>query len=74
MSSQVRRTPMPMRTQQPAPTSPLPWILVAVLIFGAGVLASAALAGSLTLLVVGAALVLAALAGTVALTRPRTPR
>lgn len=72
MSSQVRRTPMPMRA--PAPTSPLPWILVAVLIFGAGVLGSAALAGSFTLLVVGAVLVLAALAGTAALRRPRSPR
>lgn len=57
------------------PSSPtVPLALVAVLIFGAGVLGSAALAGSVTLLVIGVVLIAAALAGTVALRRPRANR
>jgi hypothetical protein len=48
--------------------------LVATLIFGAGVLGSAALAGSITLTVIGVVLVLAAAAGSAAMTRPSAKR
>lgn len=57
------------RHNPPIPAPPEPWILVSVLIFGTGVLGSALLAGSFTLLVIGVVLMLPALAYTVALTR-----
>lgn len=64
MSSQVRSTL--------SPTVPLG--LVAVLIFGVGVLGSAALAGSITLSVIGVVLVLASVAGSAAIMRPGAKR
>jgi len=54
---------------RPISTPAVPWTVVAVLIFGTGVLGSAALAGSFTLLIIGVVLVVAGLVGTVALTR-----
>lgn len=59
-------------SQRPGPrTAPgparLPWILVAALVFGAGVLCSAVLAWSFTLLVIGVVLTAGALLGTVML-------
>lgn len=71
MSSQVRPTPTPRPIPgqpMPAPPSaPLPWMLVAVLIFGAGALCSAVLAWSFTLLVIGTVLTAAALVSTMVL-------
>ena len=54
---------------RPMSTPAVPWTVAAVLIFGTGVLGSAALAGSFTLLIIGAVLVVSALVYTVALAR-----
>ena len=54
---------------RPIPSPTAPWAPVAVLIFAAGVLGSAALAWSFTLFVIGVVLILAALAGTAVLTK-----
>jgi hypothetical protein len=63
VSSQVRPRPIP-RPMPAPPSAPLPWMLVAVLIFGTGALCSAVLAWSFTLLVIGMALVAGALVST----------
>lgn len=65
MSSHVRQTTT--RAHAPAPAAP--WIVVAALIAGALLLGGALVAGSVTLLVIGAVLVLAGLVGAATMSR-----